>query len=381
MKYSRLFYSLSQVSLGKGKIQQNVSGLHNENIPKNKKKRTLEVQTVIDDIPMDIVELLARKQHERQLTTDIYSTQPETTAIEIVDKDGPTNVSMVLDTNFQKSLASESKKTYLHGRASSSTEATNVLMRDLHKQESSRCHASSNMEIPITRLRMPTILECTEEQETDICVDEEVTIAYGASNDYATRKPLTAAVEDQYANEAVNQIHPTSAPSTSLTMEGMPLTHLRGHSGIYPEEAMPATHLLGFMDSSTSQGLTSYQNLSSDYAQHNQYSASPSTSHVSHLTGKVQLTLQDLGRHEVEKNLHRPLRPRPRVGVFGPLLQQEIANWSESSGHNLGCVFSVLNPALPLPRPELVRMDMCHTNRNPADFTMISDENEYMIDL
>jgi hypothetical protein len=59
-----------------------VSGVHKENIPKNKKKRTLEVQTVIDDIPMDIVELLARKQHERQLMTDTNSTQLEIAAIE-----------------------------------------------------------------------------------------------------------------------------------------------------------------------------------------------------------------------------------------------------------------------------------------------------------
>jgi hypothetical protein len=373
---------LSQVYLGKGKIQQNVSGLHNENIPKNKKKHTQEVQTVIDGIPMDIAGLLAKKQHERQLmTADTDSTQPETFAIAIVDKDGPTDASTVLDTNFQKSLASKSKKKYLHGRASSSTEAANVLMRDFHRQESSQCHASSNMEIPITQLRMPTILECTQEQEAAICVDEEVTIANGASNDYATQKPLTAAVEGQYTNEVVNQIHSTSAPSIALTMEGMPVTHLLGHLDIYPKEPTPATHLLGLMDSSTSQSLTSYQSLSSEYAQHNQYNASHNTSHGSHLTRKVQLTLQDLGRHEVEKNLHRPLRPHPRVGVFGPLLQQEIANWSESSGHNLGCVFSVLNPELPLPRPELVRKDMCHTNRNPADFTMISDENEYMINL
>jgi hypothetical protein len=381
MNYSRLFYSLSQVSLGKGKIQQNVSGLHKENIPKNKKKRTLDVQTVIDDIPMDIPELLARKQHERQLMTDVDSTQPEITAIEIIDKDGPIDASTVLDTNFQKALTSESKKKYLHGHASSSTEATNVLMRDLHRQESSQCHAPSNMKIPITQLCMPTILECTQEEETDIYVDEEVTITYGASNDYATHKPSTAVVEGQYTNEAINQIHPTSVVSTALTLEGMPVTHILGHSSIYPKEPVPATHLLGLMDSSTSQGLTSHQNLSSEYAQHNQYNASPSTSHGSHLTGKVQLTLQDLGRHEVEKNLHRPLRPHPRVGVFGPLLQQEIANWSESSGHSLGCVFSVLNPEFPLPRHELVGKDMCHSNRNPADFTMISDEYEYMINL
>jgi hypothetical protein len=54
-------------------------------------------------------------------------------------------------------------------------------------------------------------------------MDEEVTIAYGASNDYATHKPLTTAVEGHYTKEAVNQIHPTSAPRTTLTMEGMPI--------------------------------------------------------------------------------------------------------------------------------------------------------------
>jgi hypothetical protein len=86
-----------------------VSGIHKENIPKNKKKCTLEVQHVIDDIPMDIIELPARKKYERQLMTDTDSTQPEIAAVEIADKDGPTNASMMLDTNFQKSLASESK--------------------------------------------------------------------------------------------------------------------------------------------------------------------------------------------------------------------------------------------------------------------------------
>uniref|UniRef100_K3XE32 Embryonic flower 1-like protein n=1 Tax=Setaria italica TaxID=4555 RepID=K3XE32_SETIT len=534
---------LAKVSLGKGKIQ-NVSGLHKQNIPKNKKKRRLEVhekQTVIDDIPMDIVELLARNQHERQLMTDTDSTLPKIAAVdcaEIADKYGPTDASTVLDTNFQKSLASESKQKSLQGRASSSTEAANVLLQDLHRQKSSQCHAASSTEIPNSHrpelhmqnslqvhalpitgsfnvyppeLRMPDILECTQEQQTDICRDEEVTIActspifshhqhiaevptqswskkgekklmwdsfktasrnsptstygfqfrnrirevdstpipaYGASNDYATHQPVIAAV-DQYTKEAVNQVQPRSAPSTSLTMEvGRPYDHrIAGHSGLYPKEPMPATHLLRLMDSSTSQGFTNYQranrrqielrtqNLSSQYAQHNHYNASPSTSHGSHLTEKVPLTLQDLARHQVEKNLHRPLRPHPRVGVLGSLLQQDIANWSEScgtqSGHRLGVskgttsfdmnrtgnyetlssgMFSAgwnalqlgsgtsaANPEHPLPRygvsqpwaggtgktplDKLVRKDICQTNRNPADFTVISDKNEYMINL
>jgi hypothetical protein len=448
MIYSHLFYLFSQVSLGKGKIQS-VSALHKQNIPKNKKKRKLDVhekQTVIDDIPMDIVELLARNQHARQLMADTDSTQPKIAAVdcaEIADKDDPTDTSTGFDTNFQKSLAPESKQKSLQGRASSSTEGANVLLQDLHRHKSSQCHTASSTEIPnghrpewhmqnllqvhalpITgsfnvyppELRMPDILECTQEQQTDISRDEEVTIActspifshhkhiaevptqswskkgekklmwdsfktasrssptstygfqfrnrirgadsapipaYGASNDYATHLPVIAAV-DQYTKEAVNQVQPRCAPSTALTMEvGRPYDHrIAGHSGLHPKEPMPATHLLRLMDSSTSQGFTNYrranrhqmelgtQNPSSQYAQHNQYNPPPSTSHGSHLTEKVQLTRQDLAQHQVEKNLHRPLRPHPRVGVLGSLLQQDIANWTEicgtQSGHRLG---------------------------------------------
>ncbi|CAN6209948.1 unnamed protein product [Urochloa humidicola] len=536
---------LKKVSLGKRNIQ-NVSGLHKQNIPKNKKKCRLEVhekQTAIDDIPMDIVELLARNQHQRQLMTDTDSlgnnhTQSNIAAVDYVEiavKDGP--IETVLDTNFNKSLASESKRKCLQGRASSSTEAANVHLKGLHMQESSQCNAASSAEIPnghrpeshmqnslqvhalpitgsfnayLPKHHIPDILECTQEQQTHFSRDEEVTIActspifshhqriaevptqtwstkgekklmwdsfktasrnsptstygfqfrniiredstpipvYGASNDYATHQPVpvTAAV-DQYTKEAVNQVQPRSVPSTALTMEvGGPYNErIAGHSGFYPKEPMPATHLLRLMDSSTSRGFTNYQranrrqmeletqNLGSQYGQHNQYNASPSTSY----RGQVPLTLQDLAQHQVERNLHRPLRPHPRVGVLGSLLQQDIASWSENcgtqSGHRLGVskgttsfdmnrkgnyeilnsgmssagwnalqlgsASSAANPEHPLPRygvtqpwtsgtgkttyplDMLVRKDICQTNRNPADFTVISDENEYMINL
>jgi hypothetical protein len=73
-----------------------------------------------------------------------------------------------------------------------------------------------------------------------------------------------------------------------------------------------------------------------------------------------------------------------------------------SAGWNalqLGSVTSVANPERPLPRygvtqpwtggtgksvhplDKLVKKDICQTNRNPADFTVISDKNEYMINL
>ena len=72
-----------------------------------------EKHNVIDDIPMDIVELLARNQHERRLMSDTNAlennhTRPEIAIIDCVEiaaKDSPIDTSIELDTNFQKSLA------------------------------------------------------------------------------------------------------------------------------------------------------------------------------------------------------------------------------------------------------------------------------------
>jgi hypothetical protein len=92
-----------------------------QNIPKNKKKgkeseRCMK-HNVIDDIPMDIIKLLARNLHERWLMTRTNSlenshTRPKITSIDCVEspaKDSPIDTSAELDTNFQISLASESK--------------------------------------------------------------------------------------------------------------------------------------------------------------------------------------------------------------------------------------------------------------------------------
>jgi len=528
-----------------------VPGLRKKNIPKNKKKGKQEVhekQNVIDDFPMDIVELLARNQHERQLMTDTISlenchTQPNVAQVDCAEfaaKDCRINASNEFNTNFQKSLASESQQKSLQDHASSSTEAANMTPQDLHTHKSSQCHATSSTStevpngyppesqvqnplqvhaLPITRsfnvypskLPVLDILECTQEQWTQFHRDEEVTIActspifqnhqhiaevparswrdngekklmwdsfktasrnsptssygfqfgnrlqeadsapihaYGASSNYVAHQPVIVAV-DPYTKEAVSLVQPRSIPSTALTMgSGRLYDHrIPGQSGLYPKEPMPATHLLRLMDSSTASGFRNYQRpdrsqmelhqtqtLGTQFTQHDQYNASPSTSYGSHIIEEVPLTLQDLSRRQVQPNLHRPVRPHPRVGVLGSLLQQDIANWSENCGPHsgyrlgdskgttsldmnrkgnyealnsemfsagwnalqLGSVTSVANPEYQLPRygtgqpstsgngktvhplDKLVRKDICVTNRNPADFTVISDKNEYM---
>jgi len=86
-----------------------------------------------------------------------------------------------------------------------------------------------------------------------------------------------------------------------------------------------------------------------------------------------------------------------RKGNYGTLNSGMLsAGWNALQ---LGSVTSVANPERPLPRyvttqpwtggtgrsvhplDKLVKKDICQTNRNPADFTIISDKNEYMINL
>ena len=61
----------------------------------------------------------------------------------------------------------------------------------------------------------------------------------------------------------------------------------------------------------------------------------------SHLIEEVPLTLEELSCHNnVQRDVCRPFRPHPRVGVFGSSLQQEIANLSK----NCVCVWDSLLP-------------------------------------
>jgi hypothetical protein len=523
-----LFLSLSQ---GSDKCDtHNVSGICEKKIAtkkKNQKLQVLDKQTEIDDIPMDVVELLARHQHERQLMTDTDSldsshSQPKITqdCDQIAAKDDSVNASAVFINNFQESLASQRKQN-IPTHASSSTEVANMHpLEELDAQMSVQGQAVSGTETPegqiqnslpvhaasITeafhayppKLRIPDILMCTEEQQTHPHMDKEVTIAcvsptfphhqgiaevptqslgtnrtkklmwdsfktasrnpstlsYGAqfrsgfrevgsasthafdaSNNYLTYPPGV----EYYTKRAVNQV-----PLRNQAMEAGRLYDQRitGQSDLYPREPMPATNLLRLMDPSTASGFTNRNRMefeassSSQYMPH-PYKASLSTSYGSHLIEKFPLTVEELSRHQVQQSLHRPLRPLPRVGVLGSLLQQDIAKWSEHrgthTGYNPGASKGVapfdtnrkenceaLNPGMfsarwnamqlgPVssaaspeyssarycepqswtrgrgkvvhPLDKLVRTDICQTNRNPADFTIISDKNEYMINL
>ncbi|KAL6874678.1 hypothetical protein ACP4OV_013343 [Aristida adscensionis] len=510
----------------------NVSGLHEQKKSKNRKKRKLDIhekQTIIDDIPMDIVELLARNQHERQLMTDANALENSSVQSMIVPddntqvaaKDGPNRSSIVLDTNVQKSFSSEGKQKLLQCHAPSSTQAASVHAPKSHTQKPLQGHTSSSTEpanVHLPKLHMNESIqvqtasnpEAVDVHPPELSMEQEVTIAcvsptfphhqyiaeiptqnwsnngakklmgesfksdlrdtsasgfgaqfrpniqevdlasthvVGPSNSYPTHQPTVVAI-DQYTAKAVNQVQPRGFLSTVSTMETGNLYDRRtaGHSGLYPRETMPATHLLRLMDSSTASGFTNYEmpnrnrmefQVSGSHYAHDLYTASPSTSYGSHRIERVPLTLEDLSRHQLQQNVRRPLRPHPRVGVLSTFVQQDIANWSENcgiqSGHGLGVakgiksfdrnrqencealnsgmfsagwnalqlgsVSCVANTGYPSARygvpqswtrgmgkmvralDKFVRKDICETNRNPADFTTISDDNEYMISL
>ncbi|KAG8045750.1 hypothetical protein GUJ93_ZPchr0008g12007 [Zizania palustris] len=490
---------LSKVSPAKRDVK-NVAGLHEQSLPKKRKKQNLEVmhekQPIIDDIPMDIVELLARNQHQRQLMTEtdsyINRTQSKTTAdgdcVIVAAMDGPNYAPSVIDTNFQqKCSTSESMQKELHGHLAESTQ--DASLHPLNLQISDHLKSTQEQQTHLHMDEMVTIAassplfpqhydqyiaeartECSGHKETKkitwdsfkASTRNSSTAAYGtqfrpsiqavgltstsvigSSNNYLTHPPVIVPLDDHCTERAISQVQARSFPSTTSTMRAGNLCDRRnaGQSVLYPKEPMPATNLLRIMDPSALAGFPNYEMSSrsqvelqlhnSQYA-HNQYRGSTSTSYGNNLNGKVALPLEDLSQRQFQHNLRRPFRPHPRVGVLGSLLQKEIANWSENSGtvsgYRLGVsegitshqmkrkehfealnsgMFSAKWNALQLgsvspseellsarnsvaqswtrgkgkmthPLDKFVRRDICVTNRNPADFTTVSDNNEYM---
>jgi hypothetical protein len=552
----------SQVSPGKRHIQ-NVTAVK-EKIPKKRKKQKQQLmhekQAMIDDIPMDIVELLARNQDERSLITETDSSDISHSKSKVAeDDDGPDFASNVLDTTSQKKpLASDDYHNALQDSVAPITQVTNMhaprLQTPGHLKSTQEPQTHLSMGELVTIAATSPLLSQHKDQSTaeapadcwshkgakkvvwdsfeaapgdsstSTCraqfrsstdtVDLTSTHVAGASNNYyPTHQPVISA-PDHYTDRAVNPVQARSFPSaTTIEADNLYDRRNAGQLGFYPRETMPATHLLRLTDpqmlagfpnyegssrnhqmefhlrnlyyahnqymgsastsyraqnqymgpASTSYGSnvsgigaasTSYgsnQNgigsASTSYGSHNQYIRSASPSYGSHLNGigsasalygsnlngKVPLTLEDLSRPHFQQNLHKPLRPLPRVGVLSSLLQKEIANLPESSvtssGYRIGAskgitssldinrresvealnsgmysaTWNVLQLGSASSRPgfssvrngtaqsltrdkgrmtcpldRLVRQDICVTNRNPTDFTTISDDNEFL---
>ncbi|RLN33269.1 pentatricopeptide repeat-containing protein [Panicum miliaceum] len=178
------------------------------------------------------------------------------------------------------------------------------------------------VDVQPTTLHISDLLKCPQEEQSHSHMEQEVTIACGS--------PTFSQPQN------ISEVSPISFLITEPTMGANNLCDggMAGQSGLYPGETMPAMHLPGLMDSSSASGFLNYEVpntnwMGSQYA-HSQYQTSFRASYGSHLIEEVPLTPKDLSRHNVQQDMCRPFRPHPRVGVFGSLLQQEIANLSKN---------------------------------------------------
>ncbi|WVZ88604.1 hypothetical protein U9M48_035104 [Paspalum notatum var. saurae] len=280
-------------------------------------------------------------------------------------KDAPIDTSTVLDSNFQKLLASDGScitnskvfqctppKLNIPDILERAQEPQTHLNREeevtiafvsptfLHHQHSAEVPAQSRSNKGEKKLMCDSFKTASRNSPTSTYgfqfrnipqeVDSIPIHMYGASSNYVTDQPGFAAV-DHCTNEVVNQVQLRSVPSTSITMEAGRLGDQRiaGQSGLYRREPMTSN----YQRADRQQMEFQKQTLGPQYVQHDQFNASPNTSYGGHLIEKDSLTLQDLSQHQVQQNVHRPLRPHPRFGVFGPFLQKDIAKWSEQNVH------------------------------------------------
>ncbi|CAM0880526.1 unnamed protein product [Alopecurus aequalis] len=293
---------LTKVSPGKRGIR-NVTGLE-QKIPMSRKKQKKQLmhekQAIVDDIPMDIVELLVRNQDEIPQITETGSSDIVHSKSKILEdedctviaaEDGPNFASNVIDTAFrEKSLAPDcchkalpdcvvptSQVTNMHplrlhspGHLKSTQEPqTHLRMEELvtiaatspllsqHKDQSiAEAPADSWSHKGAKKLMCDSFEAAPRDSSTSTCraqfrsstdtVDLTSTHVAGASNNYyPTHQPVISAL-DHYPDRSVNPVQARRFPSAMSTMEAGNLYDQRnaGQSGFYPREPMPATHLL-----------------------------------------------------------------------------------------------------------------------------------------
>ncbi|WVZ88593.1 hypothetical protein U9M48_035094 [Paspalum notatum var. saurae] len=296
-------------------------------------------------------------------------------------KDGPIDTSTVLD--------SKQKALQVHG--SIRTEAAYVHPLDLHKQKSSQCHADSRTKnpnshpteshtqnsfqvraLPIARASSNYITDQPVVAAVDHYTNEvvnhvqlrsvpstSITMEAGRLGDQRLaghsglygREPMTARYQraDKRHMELQTQtlspqygghlIEKASLTPQDLSRHQKDIAKWSGNCGTQ------SGYRLGESKGTTSFAIyrkgnheTLNSGMSSVGCNALQLgSISPvdpeldSTSYGNHHIEKAPLMLQDLSWRQVQQNLHRSLRPHPRFGVFGPLLQQDIAKCCAAS--------------------------------------------------
>lgn len=266
-----------------------------------KKKQKLS-EDISNDIPMDIVELLAKSLREKHLTDETDSNSNSNTNSN--SRESPQNMlPNRTPINFSRQKSAFNR--------TSETSALKFVPRPIHCQSST--HAG-NINLNTTRLA-PT---------------------YGYMNHFPN-----GSVIQQLGNGRCLDF---SCTLLQLNANSVPQTEL------YRNEVIPATHLLQLMNASTS--------------------SSPNLN-LRGFARPYNPPLMPNHCQNLNQNPCKLFRPQPRLGVYGSQLQKEITSPSSNCGTQSG--YRIGNGPIPVE-------GNCTVNRNPADFTVIDENNEYMID-
>ncbi|KAF3319797.1 protein EMBRYONIC FLOWER 1-like protein [Carex littledalei] len=267
---------LSKIMSQKRKIENSKPAFSSQRIRKKKQKIS---ENISHDIPMDIVELLAKSLREKHLTDETDS--------------GSNN-------NNSNSNSRESPQNMLPSR---------TLIN--FSTEKSAFNRTSEIDTSFGYMKQFPNGPLIQQPSMGRCVDLGRSLLQINSN-------------------------PVPVPQTE----------------VYRNDVIPATHLLQLMNASTSSSqclnLRGFAN------------ASPYNAPV--FTNQYQ---------NLNQNPCKLFRPQPRLGVYGSQLQKEITSPTSNCGTQSG--YRIGNGPIPAE-------SICIVNRNPADFTVIDENSDYMID-
>jgi hypothetical protein len=266
-----------------------------------KKKQKIS-ENVSNDIPMEIVELLAKSLREKHLTdeTDSNSNSNTNSNSREPSHNMPLNRTLM---NFTRQKSAFDRI--------AETSALKFMPRPIHCQNST--HAG-NINLSTNRLDS----------------------TYGYMNHFPNGSVI---------------LQPGNGRCLDLgCMLLQPNANHASPTEFYQNEVIPAMHLLHLMNASTSS--------SPDL---NLRSFTRPYYHPPLLPNHCQI---------LNQNACKLFRPQPRLGVFGLQLQKEITSPSSNCGTQSG--YRIGNRPIPAE-------GICTVNRNPADFTVIDENNEYMI--
>ncbi|XP_020097849.1 uncharacterized protein LOC109716712 [Ananas comosus] len=485
--------NLSKASLDKCRLK-NVSYPLQETVNKKQRVESTSKKKTLDDIPMDIVELLAKNQHERHLangkaafeTNATSSTMPQVTKNSYVPNitevdENKASPGVDIDIFLKNTVQSNSPTAvwtpgildfdYSHGVGNQGTNfSRNELMSSTMGIYSSTC--PNDKCLPQCSTWNQIGIQNPQSSHSNMEFSAQVNTSNGESSvplhsilcgpkaleldtSFNHMKPLmndflcpTNSMSHSYAQlqhkkeEArfAVQKRPFSLLSSNLEEGNVCKPKMVRPPDLYTNESIPAMHLLRLMDWTKCSRSDFSPYGPSNENQIELLHRPPQYSNQCRGLISAEYGFEFYDHNQNQQNFHKPFRPLPRVGVLGSLLQKEISNCSDNCGTQTACRIGQFytkaqknseglrpvayspftpNPQIPFsghedseqrfglvdsiahvgcssrrdniadigisnqrrafqPLKSFSTTEICVINRNPADFTTVDENNEYM---